>query len=99
MSATFGGYSKARTDVNELLQLIQGQEGLMDEIKSKIGAEKEHAVNLVDYTSQTVAGTNYKAVFHNETNGKKHEVTLFRPLPHTGAPICLTGVAAIEQVQ
>ena len=60
---------------------------LKAEILAAAGAAETDAVEALSYTSQVVAGTNFRVKL--KVGGKEVTAQIFRPLPHTGEPASL----------
>lgn len=85
-----GGYSGSHTDVQTVVSLIQGQAGLWQDMLQKVQAGNDDKVTITEYTTQVVAGMNYKIKGRNETQGKNFEVVIYKPLPHTQQPMSIS---------
>ena len=60
---------------------------LKAEILAAAGAAETDALEALSYTSQVVAGTNFRVKL--KVGGKEVTAQIFRPLPHTGEPASL----------
>jgi hypothetical protein len=88
-----GGYGNS--NVESSLATIKAQAGLWDAILKNIGAGSGDNVVVDSVEQQVVAGMNYKFALTNQTSSKKHRVVIYKPLPHTGAPMTITSIEAI----
>lgn len=79
-----GGFGDDKPIDDDVKALV---EALKAEILAAAGAAETDALEALSYTSQVVAGTNFRVKL--KVGGKEVTAQIFRPLPHTGEPASL----------
>jgi len=81
-----GGHSGPKQPTEEVIQLVSDLRSQIESQGYTLNADYE----VVSYTSQVVAGTNYTVTIRN--GEQTLEVVIYQPLPHTNQPASVTEV-------
>lgn len=89
--APVGGFSAAKP-ADEVVAKLFNSDEVKEGIRLAIGGASPDAVTVQSYTTQVVAGVNYKAQV--TVNGERYTVKVFKPLPYTKKAAEVTNVAS-----
>merc|ERR1712137_202692 len=93
MATVVGGFGSFAPATDEIKTIFHTDE-VKAAVASQLGKESIDTLEVDEYSSQVVAGTNFK--LKAKVDGAPHVVSAFRPLPHTGEPLKVTAVEKVE---